>query len=370
MVTTRLEGSGIRPVTRGPLEGEERSDPPILPSVVCIVDDAVVDRARLTRIAELGPDVGVHVLWVCDTKSELPGACRTFVDVGDGTRATVGMVRRGIQLAPLHCEAVEPTTASIIARTLAPLVDAGAPVDDVTDLPRSVPVVTLLGVDAVDDPDVIVNRWRENRSLVIRDGLGPRPLDRPSDLRAIVGHAGSEPFGLDLRKHGPHALVGGTTGAGKSEFLQAWVLGLAHAYSPDRVTFLFVDYKGGAAFAECVKLPHCVGLVTDLSPYLVRRVLRSLRAELRHRGHLLNAKGRTSSTWKSRAAQSARRVSSSSSMSSLPGREFRVRRRRRCRPARTVARLASHLGHAAAGRCHQGQFARQHQPPGGPAHGR
>ncbi|HQH06261.1 MAG: FHA domain-containing protein [Actinomycetales bacterium] len=291
VVTTRLEGSGIRPVTRGPLEGEERSDPPILPSVVCIVDDAVVDRARLTRIAELGPDVGVHVLWVCDTKSELPGACRTFVDVGDGTRATVGMVRRGIQLAPLHCEAVEPTTASIIARTLAPLVDAGAPVDDVTDLPRSVPVVTLLGVDAVDDPDVIVNRWRENRSLVIRDGLGPRPLDRPSDLRAIVGHAGSEPFGLDLRKHGPHALVGGTTGAGKSEFLQAWVLGLAHAYSPDRVTFLFVDYKGGAAFAECVKLPHCVGLVTDLSPYLVRRVLRSLRAELRHREHLLNAKG-------------------------------------------------------------------------------
>ncbi len=291
VVTTRLQEPGVRPIVRGPLEGEERQGSPVLPSVVCIVDDAVVDRARLTRIAELGPDVGVHVLWVCDTKNELPGACRTFVDVGDGSLTTVGMVRHGIRLAPLHCEAVEPNTAAIIARTLAPLVDAGAPVDDVTDLPRSVPVVTLLGSDAVDDPDVVVNRWRENRSLVIRDGLGPRPLDRASDLRAIVGHAGSEPFGLDLRKHGPHALVGGTTGAGKSEFLQAWVLGLAHAYSPDRVTFLFVDYKGGAAFAECVKLPHCVGLVTDLSPYLVRRVLRSLRAELRHREHLLNAKG-------------------------------------------------------------------------------
>ena len=95
---------------------------------------------------------------------------------------------------------------------------------------------------------------------------------------------------LDLRTQGPHALVGGTTGAGKSEFLQAWVLGMAAAHSPDRVTFLFVDYKGGSAFADCVELPHCVGLVTDLSPHLVRRALTSLRAELQNREHLLNRK--------------------------------------------------------------------------------
>ena len=187
---------------------------------------------------------------------------------------------------------------------------------------------------------------------MIRDGLGPRPLDRPSDLRAIVGHAGSEPFGLDLRKHGPHALVGGTTGAGKSEFLQAWVLGLAHAYSPDRVTFLFVDYKGGAAFAECVKLPHCVGLVTDLSPYLVRRVLRSLRAELRHREHLLNAKGQKDLIDLEKSGDPE------------------------CPPSLIIVvdEFAALVGEIPefvdAGRCHQGQFARQHQPPGGPAHGR
>ena len=65
---------------------------------------------------------------------------------------------------------------------------------------------------------------------------------------------------------------------------------MAAAHSPDRVTFLFVDYKGGSAFADCVELPHCVGLVTDLSPHLVRRALTSLRAELHHREHLLNRK--------------------------------------------------------------------------------
>lgn len=97
-----------------------------------------------------------------------------------------------------------------------------------------------------------------------------------------------DPLHLDLRTQGPHALVGGTTGAGKSEFLQTWVLAMAAAHSPQRVTFLFVDYKGGAAFAECVSLPHSVGLVTDLSPHLVQRALRSLNAELRYREHLLN----------------------------------------------------------------------------------
>ena len=110
---------------------------------------------------------------------------------------------------------------------------------------------------------------------------------RPARLRATVGVAADGPLHLDLRAQGPHALVGGTTGSGKSEFLQAWVLAMAAEYSPDRVTSLFVDYKGGAAFADCMRVPHCVGLVTDLSPHLVRRALTSLQ----HREHLLNKRG-------------------------------------------------------------------------------
>jgi DNA segregation ATPase FtsK/SpoIIIE, S-DNA-T family len=278
---------------RGPLEKPEQTPPPLIPSILVVVDSPAADRGRLTRLAEQGADVGIHVLWCASSRSHLPGVCRTYLEISDGANKA-GFVRLGIMVGNLQCESVDATVALSVARRLAPVVDTGAPVADTSDLPRSIPVVTLLGGDSgaatVDDADQIVGRWRENGSLLNRHG-SPVPLERPGDLTALVGHDGSAPFAIDLRSQGPHALVGGTTGAGKSEFLQAWVLGLAHQYSPDRVTFLFVDYKGGSAFSECVKLPHSVGLVTDLSTHLVRRALRSLRAELRHREELLHDKG-------------------------------------------------------------------------------
>lgn len=280
----------LEDLVAGRLADSEAREPRTMPAVLVIVDQPPVDVGRLTRLAEQGPAAGVHVLWVASHWRLLPAACRGFVDVGDGSRAQVGLVHTEELIAPVQCEALDAATALQVARRLAPVVDVGVPVQDESDVPRSVSVVTLLGREAADEADQVLNRWRENGSLVDRSHPAV-PRDQPGDLRAIVGHTGIDPFILDLRGEGPHALVGGTTGSGKSEFLQAWVLGLAHAYSPDRVTFLFVDYKGGAAFEKFKSLPHYVGMVTDLTPYLVRRALRSLRAEIRHREVLLHERG-------------------------------------------------------------------------------
>ena len=287
LIEQRAEGD--EPTLRGPVQSSEKTEQPVTPSVVVIVHEASVDLARVARLAERGPDVGVYVVWVSSTRDQLPAACRTYVELQPDGQAVIGMVRSERVFANVSTEAVGLDTAYTVARTMAPLVDASAPVADESDLPRLVSVVGLLGGSA-DDEEQILARWKDNGSFVNRS-LPAIPRERSGDLRAVVGHAGAEPFTIDLRTQGPHALVGGTTGAGKSEFLQAWVLGMAHAHSPDRVTFLFVDYKGGAAFARCVDLPHCVGIVTDLSPYLVRRALQSLRAEIHRREHLFNSKG-------------------------------------------------------------------------------
>ncbi|MDR7382653.1 FtsK/SpoIIIE domain-containing protein [Promicromonospora iranensis] len=270
---------------RGPDAGTKSPVPAV---VVVISDDIDVDRARLIQLAEMGADAGVYPLWISAETAGLPAACRTFVEVGpDGPR--VGMVRLGRWVDDVVLEEVDGKAALEYGRRLAPVFDAGAIVEDASDLPRSITMPALLGHDLFENPDAVMERWRQNLSVYDRTGQGAR-RKRPGSLRAIVGSAGVDAQHLDLRSQGPHALVGGTTGAGKSEFLQAWVLAMAAEYSPDRVTFLFVDYKGGSAFADCVNLPHCVGLVTDLSPHLVLRAITSLRAELHHREHLFNRK--------------------------------------------------------------------------------
>src|SRR5205807_9068927 len=75
-------------------------------------------------------------------------------------------------------------------------------------------------------------------------------------LDAVIGAAAGEPMQVELRADGPHALIAGTTGAGKSELLRTLVAALAARHPPSRLTFVLVDYKGGAAFAPCRALPH------------------------------------------------------------------------------------------------------------------
>jgi S-DNA-T family DNA segregation ATPase FtsK/SpoIIIE len=267
-----------------------KDDPPPIPSVVVVVDDAApFDRSRMVQVAERGQALGVHVIWCAPSVERLPAACRTYLVVDPNTAVgSAGFVADGSEVTPLELEPLDRGTATRVARAMAPVIDGGAVLEDQSDLPRSVSFVTLAGTEVAESIDDIVARWQGSNSLPSAPGAGR--LKRDNHLRAIVGQGASDRFYLDLRAQGPHALVGGTTGAGKSEFLQSWVLGMAAAHSPTRVNFLFVDYKGGAAFADCIHLPHNVGLVTDLSPHLVKRALTSLTAELRRREHILNGK--------------------------------------------------------------------------------
>jgi len=285
-VRSRLAGDGPLDLSRTP----SVEALPALPAVLVIVtSQPPAERARLVELAEQGADNGVHVLWLAPAVSQLPSVCRTFVDAAGAGAATVGFVRNGREVELEAADAADGTVAATSARALAPIEDAGARVLDESDLPHDVAFLDLYDPELADQADAVWRRWAKNDSLV--RAWAPGSPRESGGLRAVVGQGPTAPVALDLRSNGPHALVGGTTGSGKSEFLQTWIMGLAAEYAPDRLTFLLVDYKGGSAFAECVSLPHTVGLVTDLTPHLVLRALTSLRAELRHREELLNEKG-------------------------------------------------------------------------------
>jgi S-DNA-T family DNA segregation ATPase FtsK/SpoIIIE len=262
--------------------------------LVVVEDDTPAERSRLVALAEQGRAHGVFLLWIAERADRLPAACRVFATV-DADRESVVFAESGQDFDSVAYEPLDAATVADLAMRLSPLTDAAARADDVSDLPRTVPLIAVGDPRATVSATSVLERWSQSRSILTGryappTGDGPR---RPGTLRAVIGTSAGGAHALDLRADGPHALVGGTTGSGKSELLQSWILAMAAAHSPQRLTFLLVDYKGGSAFGDLDSLPHTVGLVTDLDKYLVRRCLNSLAAELRRREeHLANRRAK------------------------------------------------------------------------------
>ena len=147
------------------------------------------------------------------------------------------------------------------------------PIDDATHFDRfdCTNLEHLLKMD--DDP----LPWR----AVTRNWLQPPCMSVP------IGMGAHGIIHLDLAKQGPHALVAGTTGSGKSVLLQSWCLALACRNPPERLQFVFLDFKGGSAFRPLERLPHCVGNVCDLELKHAVRALHALESELRRREQLV-----------------------------------------------------------------------------------
>ena len=121
-------------------------------------------------------------------------------------------------------------------------------------------------------------------------GLGP-PVAGVAVTLGVDAHG---PVTLDLDRDGPHLLVAGTTGSGKSALLETVVAALAHGLPPAAVTFALLDLKGGAGLRTCAALPHCAGVLTDLEPGSARRALLGIAHELRRRKRLLADAGLSS----------------------------------------------------------------------------
>jgi DNA segregation ATPase FtsK/SpoIIIE, S-DNA-T family len=247
------------------------------PRVLVLLQEATEpDRALLSQLLEAAPHLGINLVWLGESRLQVPRQCRAIVECPGYGRP--GLLTHTDPEVPDHLvdlDGVRPDTALAVARALAPLRDASAG-NDTTAIPRVVPLLDALGMD-VPTPEAVAQAWS---------------APRPYGLSFPVGLAADGPLHLDLVEQGPHTLIGGTSGAGKSELLQTLVLGLAANYPPTRLNFLFVDYKGGASSAEFRELPHTVGYVTNLDGAMSMRALTSLRAELQRRMGILEGRAK------------------------------------------------------------------------------
>lgn len=251
------------------------------PSVVFFIDESVVrERTSIDVILKLGPSVGVFVVFLASQFRDLPGECKVVVEVTNSAQGhtQVSLSYPGSGQPPIVAtrESVQLPVMNEVSQMIAPMRDVTASVSSGGggSLPKNVRLLDVLGLAQPTTHDII-QRWGAP----------------PESLQAVLGSTTEGVMKVDLRTDGPHALVAGTTGAGKSELLQTLVASIATNYSPEKVNFLFVDYKGGSAFADCATIPHSVGMVTDLDEYLAQRVLISLNAELKRRESLLREFG-------------------------------------------------------------------------------
>ena len=241
------------------------------PAVVVVIDGShrLSEIPGMATVLANGPAVGVFAICRDDEYALLPGHCRSFVAPEWAALSQFALNDRGrkVQLALL--DGVSSDWADQVARALAPVRDASG--GAATGLPASARLLDLYG-GGQPTPEQVAGWWgRQGRSTAV-------PLGRTE-----TGN-----FFIDIAKNGPHMLVAGTTGAGKSEFLRTLVCSLALRNRPDALVFVLIDYKGGAAFGGLRALPHVVGYLTDLDEHLGLRALVALAAEVRYRERLLS----------------------------------------------------------------------------------
>jgi DNA segregation ATPase FtsK/SpoIIIE, S-DNA-T family len=206
----------------------------------------------------------------------VPAVCNTTVATHADATATVRRPGSGPENVRLAGASI--TASRAIAEALSCRRDPEDLRGNADDLASAVDLRALLadaGADLID-AGRLAARWMRHHDLPARVALGV----------AVDGVVE-----IDLDRDGPHALIAGTTGSGKSELLRSLVLGLCTSAGPDQLTFVLVDFKGGSTFADLERLPHVVGTVTDLDVSMTRRAIRSLRAELLDREHLLHRLG-------------------------------------------------------------------------------
>ena len=254
---------------------EKKEEKLSLPSDIVFMyyEDGLMEHPLCSYIQNAS-NVGACFFFFADTKELLPQGCDKIIQMQDEKGILLDSKNKESHIT-FYYEEISDDALEEVAELLSPVYAKEISVENV--IPQTVTMFEMLQIQNEKEWDLKKN-WEKNHvyeSMAVPVGEGRK----------------NKRIFLDIHEnaHGPHGLVAGTTGSGKSELLQSYILSMALQYAPSEVGFLLIDFKGGGMANQFTKLPHLVGAITNIDEYSMERSLKSIQAELKKRQELLAA---------------------------------------------------------------------------------
>ncbi|MBE6817538.1 MAG: type VII secretion protein EssC [Ruminococcaceae bacterium] len=237
--------------------------------VVFLYDEFGFKSHPVSKFVEEAKDLGVSFVFFADIKADIAQGCDYLIDIADGKNSAKLIDTKDKNSSyDFSYQLISDEQIAAIAKLLAPVYTEEISLEG--SLTKNISLFKLLNILTVDDIDLSAN-W--GRAQVFKSMAAP------------LGVSKSGVVELDLhdKAHGPHGLVAGTTGSGKSEILQTYILSMATLFHPYEVGFVIIDFKGGGMVNQFENLPHLVGAITNIDGKEIDRSLKSIKAELQKR---------------------------------------------------------------------------------------
>ena len=255
---------------------DDRQDSGNLPHYVVFIADPnlVENEATIKHILSVEEDIGFSTLLFYDRLDRLPNQCTVIVQRDSEYNGFYSLDNAFAGFDGMAFDYINASQMEEMARMMSDIKVREA--EGSGAIPQMMTFLDMYKTSNVEGIDVYRN-WLENRTY--------------ESMKALIGaRGGGTPVYLDVHEkyHGPHGLVAGTTGSGKSETLQTYILSLAVTYHPYEVSFILIDYKGGGMAESFKNLTHVAGIITNLGGNQTNRALASIRSEIKRRQAVFN----------------------------------------------------------------------------------